>query len=393
MADHEIAPQDGAIDYAAGREFVREDEDFEALLDSHLTTRRCNSRSPSPQLSRREQEQLRAQQERVARGLADDAPPNPQPAFCPDPAFRRSEVRRNSLKRKRSDSCQRAAGDEPGNAASDSDGAPVRHPVADLDPAPAPASAHGSGPSIPPSSATCVSLADLASAGKAVPGSKVELQYIAASVATAAAELRGALGRPTPIAQPATRSGDGGGDGRGLVAFKVRPTTKLKPERVPQILETKASEPTLAEGCSGTIDPAAAAERKPSAATGADTGNRTSKKSRWGGVTARAPATSATVAAAPESAAPATAHITQPTAAHPTTTQPTITHPTTTQPAASLPPILGAAPGAAREAELRALALKRMVERRQQQQQQQEQQEQQEQQQEQQQQHFEYRRQ
>ena len=55
---------------------------YEAMLTTHLITRKYNdhSRSPTPprQLSRREQAEARLVSEREARGLADDAPANPQ---------------------------------------------------------------------------------------------------------------------------------------------------------------------------------------------------------------------------------------------------------------------------------------------------------------------------
>ena len=62
LREVEVAPQDGAIDYAAGRELLPAsyEDVFGALLDSHLTTRYCNEESDTlPRLSRREQEQLR----------------------------------------------------------------------------------------------------------------------------------------------------------------------------------------------------------------------------------------------------------------------------------------------------------------------------------------------
>ena len=60
-------------------------DDYEALLTTHMTSRRCNAddyvAEERRRLSRRELEQARTIAERQARGLADGAPANPQPAF------------------------------------------------------------------------------------------------------------------------------------------------------------------------------------------------------------------------------------------------------------------------------------------------------------------------
>ena len=197
---------------------AEEDMMFANLLQTHLVSREANqsarSRSSSPQqrLSRREREQERARLDRVARGLADFAPPNPQAPWrsVPRPP---------------------AASDRPRNAAQLK---ASQTPAATVDPPLANDAAASSRSHLGAQLQPWLDLSALAAAGKNVPGSKShesELRSLAASVAAAAANLRAedlvARGlmatRPTPVARP-TAAGDEGG--RQLVGFKVKAASR-----------------------------------------------------------------------------------------------------------------------------------------------------------------------
>jgi hypothetical protein len=199
-----------------------EDEDFQSLLMKHLISRECNgrerSRSTSPQaeqqraLSRRQQQQLRKLHVRRARGLVDDAPPNPQPGLQEllggFPAVQshkknaRLEGEQVSPKKpaERPRSSTTAAADGQGARASAS-GEPSDWRPADG------------------SSKPWLGLSDLASSGKGVPGSRQHLVSLAASVALTAAELRAQMPPPKPAAIAAS-----GEQRRQLVGFRVRKT-------------------------------------------------------------------------------------------------------------------------------------------------------------------------
>jgi hypothetical protein len=199
-----------------------EDEDFQSLLMKHLISRECNgrerSRSTSPQaeqqraLSRRQQQQLRKLHVRRARGLVDDAPPNPQPGLQEllggFPAAQshkknaRLEGEQVSPKKpaERPRSSTTAAADGQGARASAS-GEPSDWRPADG------------------SSKPWLGLSDLASSGKGVPGSRQHLVSLAASVALTAAELRAQMPPPKPAAIAAS-----GEQRRQLVGFRVRKT-------------------------------------------------------------------------------------------------------------------------------------------------------------------------
>jgi hypothetical protein len=205
--------------------------EYEALLCAHLTTRRYNkSRSPSPRraLSRREQQAERQLQKREARGLADNsAPLNPQmPQWATGRSHGRSHNQpastRNS-KRKQPESVPEPmaapAGAAPHNRASSSLVAPRTEAdiVAEV-----------------ASSSTTWTLKDLAAVGKAVPGSRQDFALISQSVAAAAAELRGTrASRPTDPGAPGAPGAavalpiGGAARERPPVEFKVKSTTKL----------------------------------------------------------------------------------------------------------------------------------------------------------------------
>ena len=199
-----------------------EDEDFQSLLMKHLISRECNgrerSRSTSPQaeqqraLSRRQQQQLRKLHVRRARGLVDDAPPNPQPGLqellggFPGVQSHKKNARLEGEQVSPKKPAERPRSST--TAATDGQGARASASGEPSDWRPADGS-----------SKPWLGLSDLASSGKGVPGSRQHLVSLAASVALTAAELRAQMPPPKPAAIAAS-----GEQRRQLVGFRVRKT-------------------------------------------------------------------------------------------------------------------------------------------------------------------------
>ena len=206
-------------DHYWGR-YEDEDEDFQSLLVKHLISRECNgrerSRSTSPQaeqqraLSRRQQQQLRKLHVRRARGLVDDAPPNPQPGLQELlGGFPAAQSHKKSARLEGGQVSPKKPVERP-RSSSTADGQGAR------------ASASGEPSDWRPadgSSRPWLGLSDLASSGKGVPGSRQHLVSLAASVALTAAELRAQMPPPKPAAIAAS-----GEQRRQLVGFRVRKT-------------------------------------------------------------------------------------------------------------------------------------------------------------------------
>ena len=198
-----------------------EDEDFQSLLVKHLISRECNgrerSRSTSPQaeqqraLSRRQQQQLRKLHVRRARGLVDDAPPNPQPGLQELlGGFPAAQSHKKSARLEGGQVSPKKPVERPRSSSTTADGQGAR------------ASASGEPSDWRPadgSSRPWLGLSDLASSGKGVPGSRQHLVSLAASVALTAAELRAQMPPPKPAAIAAS-----GEQRRQLVGFRVRKT-------------------------------------------------------------------------------------------------------------------------------------------------------------------------
>lgn len=207
-------------DHYWGR-YEDEDEDFQSLLVKHLISRECNgrerSRSTSPQaeqqraLSRRQQQQLRKLHVRRARGLVDDAPPNPQPGLQELlGGFPAAQSHKKSARLEGGQVSPKKPVERPRSSSTTADGQGAR------------ASASGEPSDWRPadgSSRPWLGLSDLASSGKGVPGSRQHLVSLAASVALTAAELRAQMPPPKPAAIAAS-----GEQRRQLVGFRVRKT-------------------------------------------------------------------------------------------------------------------------------------------------------------------------
>jgi hypothetical protein len=199
-----------------------EDEDFQSLLMKHLISRECNgrerSRSTSPQaeqqraLSRRQQQQLRKLHVRRARGLVDDAPPNPQPGLQELlGGFPAAQSHKKNARLEGEQVSPKKPAERPRSsttAATDGQGARASASGEPSDWRPADGS-----------SKPWLGLSDLASSGKGVPGSRQHLVSLAASVALTAAELRAQMPPPKPAAIAAS-----GEQRRQLVGFRVRKT-------------------------------------------------------------------------------------------------------------------------------------------------------------------------
>jgi len=199
-----------------------EDEDFQSLLMKHLISRECNgrerSRSTSPQaeqqraLSRRQQQQLRKLHVRRARGLVDDAPPNPQPGLHELlGGFPAAQSHKKNARLEGEQVSPKKPAERPRSsttAATDGQGARASASGEPSDWRPADGS-----------SKPWLGLSDLASSGKGVPGSRQHLVSLAASVALTAAELRAQMPPPKPAAIAAS-----GEQRRQLVGFRVRKT-------------------------------------------------------------------------------------------------------------------------------------------------------------------------
>ena len=106
-----------------------------------------------------------------------------------------------------------------------------------------------------------VSLSSLASAGKAVPGTKLELQYLASSVSASVAASRAPSGsQPTPIVGR-----------RAPVGFSLKPAAKLKPSAklLPAATDTPLASVATAEVAAAPTAAAPTAAEAPAPAAAA----------------------------------------------------------------------------------------------------------------------------
>ena len=251
-------------------------------------------------MSRREQAAHVFVSEREARGLADDAPANPQAPWIRPPDSHKSSPS-GRRKRKFSSTPAEDAAAATSSKIEDGDGSSNN--------------GNGNGDSVDnggggTSDQNFASLADLASAGKAVPGSKQELVLLAASVSAAAAELRtqcAASGmvysQPTPL--------DDAAKAKQPVGFKLNKATKLRPDKVFDGTEDEPAAATAPTASSNIPLGDAAMEGR----AAIDRINGRQRKSRWTkkeppppletcSATAAAAAATRTAAAATSTAAP-----------------------------------------------------------------------------------------
>ena len=349
------------------------DVNYEAMLTTHLTTRRVHegsSRSDSPprKLSRREELQDSLARHRSWRGLADDAPANPQPPWAMASARPRRDRKAKAvaIDALAAPSCVGAEaaprGAESSGEADEFDGGTDGGTEGAGDALDDEASGGDGG-------SNWIGLSDLAKAGKAVSGSKHEFALIAAAVAAKAAKLReqcaasgrAAAAQPTPLApgQP--------------VGFTVRAATRRRPERRPHRLmgeedeDEAAAEPTRIEPSREQATQAQATQAQ-AAPTGAaeERIERRSRRTRWATVSADPPEV---LVATQIGSGAATAAAAAATTGQPTTlasTQPS-SLPTSSTPAAAASAEAQSASTLTadqrREAELRALLLARRREK------------------------------
>ena len=182
--------------------------------------------------------------EREARGLADDAPANPQAPWRPDPKRRaaeghgkRAEYRRRESQKEKVPDMKDTHLPPPPLASTVEDDATLPGSTCSST-----CSSSGSSSSGSNSGSSTMTLEELASTGKAVPGSKQELLVLKAQVAALKAQVVTKLG-PTPIAPLNAGGGAYGcragsdanageatsaaeGPNRSPIGFKVR-TAKL----------------------------------------------------------------------------------------------------------------------------------------------------------------------
>ena len=321
-------------------------DDYGALLTTHLTTRRCNnaSRSPTPErkISRREQAARVFVSEREARGLADDAPANPQAPWIRPPEPHKSSPSGRRKRKFSSTPAEDAAAATSSKIVEDGDGSSNNGNGNGND------GDNGGGGT---SDQNFASLADLASAGKAVPGSKQELVLLAASVSAAAAELRtqcAASGmvysQPTPL--------DDAAKAKQPVGFKLNKATKLRPDKVFDGTEDEPAAATAPTASSNIPLGDAAMEGR----AAIDRINGRQRKSRW---TKKEPPPPPAAPPPPPAAPPP-----PPAAVPPPPPPPPAAPPPPPPPPAGYAPILR--PDERREAELRSLALQRLQKRQQQ---------------------------